>query len=192
MQLLKNPRAVFSKCFWSGTQSVEVFSACTPNVCIFIYRLYTCSTVLIYYVHYKTYTKIEIKKRQDKIKNLNSVYFIFVSVYSTKKYFLLAPQWIVLCTPWHPMLETPVLGPMKGSWYEVHIWASRQRLASRTVVICVQLCQTAAVQTQKENFCQVAWLYLPWVLPDPDQIFSCDEKQYVHLLLLCSLSSSNK
>lgn len=30
-----------------------------------------------------------------------------------------------------------------------------QVLARRTVVICVQLCQTASVQAQKENFCEV-------------------------------------
>lgn len=31
-----------------------------PDVCIFIYKIYTCIAMLMYYVHYKIYTEIEI------------------------------------------------------------------------------------------------------------------------------------
>lgn len=48
-----------------------------------------------------------------------------------------------------------------------------------TVVVCVQLCQTASVQVQKESFCKVVWISVPGMLPDPDvavmksRMFTC-------------------
>lgn len=78
-----------------------------------------------------------------------------------------------------PHLETIVLGPMKGLLYEAHIWASR------TVVICVQICQIVSVQTQKGNFCKVAWYSLTGVLPDPDLAVM---KSSMFTCFLCLLS----
>lgn len=66
-----------------------------------------------------------------------------------KNIFFQHPDRLSCAVPGTPP-ETVVLGPMKGLLYEAHIWASR------TVVICVQICQIVSVQTQKGNFCKVA------------------------------------
>lgn len=44
-------------------------------VYVLIYELYTCTTVVINYVHYKAYTKIEIKKGWDK--DVANLFFFF-------------------------------------------------------------------------------------------------------------------
>lgn len=52
--------------------------------------------------------------------------------------------------------------------------------------LCPALLYAASDQTQRENFCEVAWLCQPGVLPD--LVCSSDAKQYVHLLPLSFLS----
>lgn len=64
--------------------------------------------MLIYYIYYKTYTKIENKK--DEINTIFKWFLFYLLV--VQKYFLSAPQWIVLSTPEecaHPTLETTEL-----------------------------------------------------------------------------------
>jgi len=59
-----------------------------PSIYVYllIYRLYTCATVVIYYIHYKTHTKIEIKKDEIKMKEtLFKIFILFIG--STNKCF---------------------------------------------------------------------------------------------------------
>lgn len=122
---------------------------------------------------------------------MNKQYLICSIYYQYKKILSSSTQTdcLVHSLRWvHPMLDTTAVGAMKGCWCVVHMWTSRLWLASRTVLICVQLCQTTLVQAQRESCCRVACLSLPGVPPVPDLVFSCDEKQYVHLFPLPSLS----
>lgn len=63
------------------------------------------------------------------------------------------------CLVQHLMLESTVLRSMLKVDLDKSSCMSKQMVPGswqeRILVICVQLCQTASVQTQKENFCEV-------------------------------------
>lgn len=86
-------------------------------------------TVLIYYVHYKTDTKIEIKKGWEKDE---TNYFKNILFINGKKH-IPAPQWIVLHIPWgvlhpHPTPPPPT-GLDPGAMSKASSWALSKTIA---------------------------------------------------------------
>lgn len=54
----------WSPTFFDGAKSEEVFEH-APPIYAYLFINYICLSVLLYYVHYKTYTKIELKKDEN-------------------------------------------------------------------------------------------------------------------------------
>lgn len=72
----------------------------------FIYNLYTCSTVLACYVHYKTCIKVELKKNEKKTKKTTSkLFLVYILFYNGKKTFFLHPNKLPCTVRWVHTLQ---------------------------------------------------------------------------------------